>query len=193
MEIPVAASRATTNAATPPRSQVVTAMAMISIALGIVCTAYGVLQAVMVTVFVRNEPLRSALAELKAVDLPAFAEWLLSHLPAAGWSFALLSGAFLASSVGLLKRREWGRQTFIAFMVVGAAVNFLGVWLLMAVFDWVESLPMAAESLAMQVELARLRMVSLATTAGSAVVFAAPHAGIVYQLCTSAVRAEFRR
>ncbi len=193
MEIPVAASRATTNAATPPRSQVVTAMAMISIVLGIVCTAYGVLQAVMVTVFVRNEPLRSALTELKAVDLPAFAEWLLSHLPAAGWSFALLSGAFLVSSVGLLKRREWGRQTFIAFMVVGAAANFLGVWLLMAVFDWVESLPMAAESLAMQVELARLRMVSLTTTAGSAVVFAALHAGIVYQLCTSAVRAEFRR
>lgn len=193
MEIPVAASRATTNAATPPRSQVVTAMAMVSIVLGIVCTAYGVLQAVMVPVFVRNEPLRSALAELKAVDLPAFAEWLLRHLPAAGWSFALLSGAFLASSVGLLKRREWGRQTFIAFMVVGAAVNFLGVWLLMAVFDWVESLPMVAESLAMQVELARLRMVSLTTTAGSAVVFAALHAGIVYQLCTSAVRAEFRR
>jgi hypothetical protein len=193
MEIPVANTRATADAATPPRSPVVTAMAMISIVLGIACTAYGVLQAVMVSVFVRNEPLKGALVELKAVDLPAFAEWLLSHLPAASWSFTLLSGAFLASSVGLLKRREWGRQTFIVFMVVGAAVNFLGVWLLMAVFDWVESLPMAAESLAMQAELARLRVVSLATMTGSAVVFAALHAGIVYQLCTSAVRAEFRR
>jgi hypothetical protein len=193
MEIPVANTRATADAATPPRSPVVTAMAMISIVLGIACTAYGVLQAVMVSVLVRNEPLKGALVELKAVDLPAFAEWLLSHLPAASWSFTLLSGAFLASSVGLLKRREWGRQTFIVFMVVGAAVNFLGVWLLMAVFDWVESLPMAAESLAMQAELARLRVVSLATMTGSAVVFAALHAGIVYQLCTSAVRAEFRR
>jgi hypothetical protein len=184
---------ATTSTATPRPSQFVTVMAKISIVLGVACTAYGVLQAVMFTTFVRSEPLKGALAELEAVDLPAFAEWLLSHLPATGWSFALLSGAFLASSVGLIKRREWGRQTFIIFMVVGAAVNFLGVWLLMAVFDWVESLPMAAESLAMQAELARLRMVSLATMTGSAVVFAALHAGIVYQLCTSAVRAEFRR
>lgn len=181
------------RAATTRPSPFVTVMAQISIALGAIGTAYGLLQAATIALFIGHEPLKGALDEIRTTRLPALAEWVLSHLPATGWIFVLLSGAFLVASIGLLKRREWGRQAFIAFMVAGAAVNFLAVWLLASVFDWVQSLPMVAESAPMQAELAQLRILSLATLTGSAVVFAALHGGIVYQLCTPAVRAEFRR
>jgi hypothetical protein len=187
MEMPVA----TTHAATPRPSQFVTVMAKISIVLGIAGTAYGLLQAVVIAVLFGSESLQGAFAEIPAEGLPSVADWLLAHLPAMGWGCVLISIAFLAASVGLLKRYEWGRLLFIVFMVVGAAANFLGVWMLVVVFDWLQSLPISAESAPLRAELAQLRITSLAMTAGSAIVFAALHGWIVYQLCTRAIRSEF--
>jgi hypothetical protein len=184
---------ATTPAAMPRPSQLVTVMAQISIVLGIVGTAYGLLQAVAVAVLSGSESLRGAFAGLPAEAVPPFAAWLVAHLPMMGWGFALMSGAFLAASIGLLKRYEWGRLLFIAFMLLSAAANFLGVWLLAALFDWLQALPMAGDTASLPAELAQLRVSLLAATAGSAVVFAALHGWIVHQLCTRAVRAEFRR
>ncbi|WP_368563104.1 hypothetical protein [Pseudoxanthomonas sp. UTMC 1351] len=184
---------ATISTAMPRRSQFVTVMAVISIVLGIVGTAYGLLQMVVVTVLLDSDSVRSAFAEIPAESLPPFANGLIAYLPAMGWGFVLMSGAFLAASVGLLKRYEWGRLLFIVFMVVGAAANFVGVWLLAAVFDWLQSLPVSADAAYLQAELAQLRVTSLAMTSGSAVVFAALHGWIVYQLCTRAIRSEFRR
>lgn len=183
---------AATSTATPRPSQFVTVMAKISIVLGIVATAYGLLQAVVIALLFSSENLKSAFAEVSTEGLPPVAAWLIAHLPTMGWSFVLMSGAFLAASVGLLKRREWGRLAFIVFMVAGAAANFLGVWLLVAVFDWLQTVPMATETASLRAELAQLRTMSLVMTAGSAVVFAVLHGWIVYQLCTPAVQAEFR-
>lgn len=186
---------AATSTATPRPSQFVTVMAKISIVLGIAATAYGLLQAVVIALLFGSESLKGAFAEIPADGLPPFAGWLIAHLPTMGWSFVLISGAFLATSVGLLKRHEWGRVAFIAFMVASAAANFLGMWVLVAVFDWLQTLPIStsAEAASLRAELAQLRAMSLVMTAGSAVVFAALHGWIVYQLCTPAVRAEFRR
>jgi hypothetical protein len=126
---------AATSNAMPRPSPFVTVMAQISIVLGIAGTAYALLQAVAITSFSGSESLKGAFAEISTGTLPPFADWLIGHLPAMGWSFMLISAAFLIASVGLLKRREWGRWAFIAFMVAGAAANFLGVWLLVVVFD----------------------------------------------------------
>lgn len=182
----------TTSAAAPRPSQFVTVMAQISIVLGIVGTVYGLLQAVVIAVLFGSESVRGVFAEIPAEGVPPFGQWLIAHLPAAGWGFMLMSVVFLAASVGLLKRYEWGRLLFIAFMLVGAAVNFLGVWMLDAVFEWLQSLPISAESAPVQAELAQLRITLLVATAGSAIVFAALHGWIVHQLCTRAVRSEFQ-
>lgn len=184
---------ATTSAATPRPSQFVTVMAKISIVLGIVGTAYGLLQALAIVVLVGSDALKGAFSEIPAEGLPPVAVWLLGHLPAMGWGFVLISLVFLAASVGLLKRYEWGRLLFIVFMLVGAAANFAGVWLVALVFDWLQSLPVSAEAVSLQAELAQLRVTSLALTAGSAIVFAGLHGWIVHQLCTRAIRSEFRR
>jgi hypothetical protein len=181
------------TAATSRPSQFVTVMAKISIVLGIAGAAYGLLQAVVIASLSDSESLQAVFAEVSAAGLPPSALWLIGHLPAMGWGFLLMAGAFLAASVGLLKRYEWGRLAFIAFMLAGAAANFLGVWLLVVVFDWLQSLPIATETAALRTELAQLRAMSLVLTAGSAVVFAALHGWIVYQLCTPGVRAEFKR
>lgn len=183
---------AATSSATPRPSQFVTVMAKISVVLGIAATAYALLQAVVIALLFGSESLKGAIAEIPAEGLPPFADWLIAHLPAMGWSFVLMSGIFLATSIGLLKRHEWGRLAFIAFMVAGAAANFLGVWLLVVVFDWLQTLPISTETASLRAELAQLRAVSLVMTAGSAVLFAALHGWIVYQLCTPSVRAEFR-
>lgn len=187
-EIPVA-----TGAPMPRRSQFVTAMAVISIVLGIAGIAYGLVQAVVIAVLLDSESLRSAFAEIPAERLPPFADGLIAWLPALGWGFVVVSGAFLVASIGLLKRYEWGRLLFIVFMAIGAAANFLGVWLLAVVFDWLQSLPISTETAYLQAELAQLRVTALVTTAGSAIVFAGLHGWIIYQLCTRATRSEFRR
>ncbi len=173
-------------------SAFVTVTAKVSIALGIAATLYALLQVAVAQALLGQDQAARALAALPVQELPAAASWLLTHLGGIAWSFLLTSAAFLAASWGLLRRRPWGWWGFVAFMVLGALVNFAGIALVEHVFDWVETLPRDPTMQELQDGLTIMRQVSLVTMWGTAIAFAVLHGAIVWKLCRPEVRAEFR-
>ena len=172
-------------------SPFVTVTAKVSIVIGIAATLYAVAQLIAALVLLGPVDTEAVRGFLATRSVPAAAVWILTHLTAIAAGFLAVSAAFLAVSFGLLRRRAWGWWGFVVFMVAGAALNFAGIAALEAVFAWVQALPPQPEMERMRAELAALRVVSLATLWVSAVVFAALHGLLVWQLCRPDVRAEF--
>ena len=177
--------------ATAAPSAFVTITAKVSIALGILATLYAVLQVIAALVLLGQVDTGAVLGFLATQPIPAPALWVLTHLTTIAVGFLAVSLAFLAVSVGLLRRRAWGWWGFVLFMVLGAAVNFAGVAVIDATFSWVQALPGQPGLAQLQQELAALHLLTLATLWGSALVFAVLHGLVVWQLCRPDVRAEF--
>lgn len=172
-------------------SSFVTVMAQVSLVLGIAGTVYALVQVIAAAVLLRAGELEQGIAALPLADMPLSAAWLLTHLEGLAWGFLLASAAFLAVSWGLLRRRPWGWWGFVAFMVLGALANFVGIAVVDQVFAWIQALPANPEVADLQAELASLRTMSLAMTTSTALVFAVLHGMIVWKLCTAEIRAEF--
>ncbi len=172
-------------------SSFVTVMAQVSLVLGIAGTAYALVQVVAAAVLLGAGELAQGIAALPLAEMPASAAWLLTHLQHLAWAFLFASAAFLAVSWGLLRRRPWGWWGFVAFMVLGALANFVGIALVDQVFVWIQALPANPDVAGLQTELASLRTMSLAMTTSTAIVFAVLHGMIVWKLCTAEIRAEF--
>lgn len=177
------------SVATP--SAFVTVTAKVSIALGLLATLYAVVQVIAALVLLGQADTDAVLGFLATQQIPAPALWVLTHLTTIAVGFLAVSLAFLAASVGLLRRRAWGWWGFVLFMVLGAAVNFAGIAAIDATFSWVQALPAQPGLAQMQQELAALRLLTLATLWVSALVFAVLHGLVVWQLCRPEVRAEF--
>ena len=172
-------------------SAFVTVTAKVSIALGILATLYAVVQVIAALVLLGQVDTDAVLGFLATQPIPAPALWVLTHLTMIAVGFLAVSLAFLAASVGLLRRRAWGWWGFVLFMVLGAAANFAGIAAIDATFSWVQALPAQPGLAQMQQELAALRLLTLATLWVSALVFAVLHGLVVSQLCRPEVRAEF--
>jgi hypothetical protein len=66
---------------------------------------------------------------LSSAGLPPLSSLLLSYLPWVNGAGLVLSTALLITGVGLLRRLEWARRTFIGLMGVVIVVNLCGLWL----------------------------------------------------------------
>ena len=131
----MAASPSTTNG-----TAFVTVTAKVSIVMGIVATLYAAVQVLVALLVLHGGATDSVLAFLATQPSPAGVRWVLSHLVAITVGLLLVSGAFLAVSVGLLRRLSlalaWA--TALAF----GALHALIVWQLCrphvrAEFGWV--------------------------------------------------------
>ena len=180
-----ASSSATTGAA------FVTVTAKVSIAVGVGATLYAAAQVLAALVILQGAEVSRFIDFVAAQSVPAGLLWVLSHLTALAVGFLLVSAAFLAVSVGLLRRRAWGWWGFVAFMVLGASANFAGIAVIDTLFAWVDQLPQTPDTAPLLAELAALRSLSLALAWVTAVAFGLLHALLVWQLCRPNVRAEF--
>lgn len=172
-------------------SAFVTVTAKVSIVLGIAAVLYAGVQVVAAAVVLGQVDTDALLGFLAAHSVPASATWVLTHLTTLAVAFLAVCTAFLAVSLGLLRRRLWGWWGFVLFMVVGAAANFAGIAAIDAAFSWIQTLPHQPALEPMRSEFASLRLLTLATLWVSAFLFAALHGLVVWQLCRPAVRAEF--
>ena len=94
-------------------------------------------------------------------------------------------------SWGLLKRREWGRLGFIAFLALGALAGIVGAAWFGHVLD---GLAGAQAGLAETDPLfGQIQAVMRAAMWLGAIAVALLHGAIVWKLCTPATRAEFSR
>lgn len=177
------------------RGGFVTPLAKISLLLAVAAVLYSLAQLAVAVVLPVDGI--TGFFEETGLLMPASMRWLLDHLPVLSLAGLAMSVVFLISAWGLLKRREWGRLLFIAFLVVTALGNFAGVLLVAQMFDAMQSI--FPDSLAGTPEMVQFeqqmlvnRSIALASSIVTALAFAVLHAWVIHKLCTPAVRAEFR-
>ncbi len=174
----------------------VTVLAWITIGLGALGVAYGLLQILMAALV----PADSYLQLLDPLgtgqmQLPSLLRWSLEHTLGLGLAEILLSALMAWLGLGLLRRREWARVGFIAYLALGTLLTFAGLWSVPALMD--ASLSMQASLMApgqpIPPELAGLKTLMTIFSVAVALVFTALHGGIIWKLCTAAVRDQFRQ
>lgn len=180
------------SAVAPARGGFVTPLAAISLALGGLGLASNALQ-LLVAWSLPASGLAAGLLP-PGLPVPAPLAWLEAHL--AGLSLAgMLGSAVLAwMSWGLLQRREWARRAFIAGLALTALADFAVLPLLDGLFTGVAdgAMPSGVDAGSLRATLHALEQALFWSCLAGAVLIAALHAWIGWQLCRPAIRAEFR-
>ena len=178
---------------TPPQalSSFVTVMACLSIALGALGVVSGVMQGAVLMSMDPGQLMRQQFAAI-GVALPPQLLWMFDHLGLLNF-LSLLSSVFVSViSWGLLKRHEWGRLGFIACLLLGAVAGFFfAAWFVQAM-AWVNE-QVGADLAATDPMLQGMQSAMKTMMVVAAVLIAAVHGGIIWKLCTPAIRAEFNR
>lgn len=183
--------------ATPARDATqgfVSVLAWVTIALGVFGVAYALLQMASAAVMTPEtyERLLDPLGTGHVV-LPPLLRWSMEHSLGIGVVEAFGSALMLLLGWGLLRRREWARLGFIAYLALGTVLSFGIIWLLPEVIDQTLSMQWNAQAPGqpMPAELAGMKTVMTAFSAFIAVAFAGLHGGIIWKLCTNAIRRQF--
>ncbi|MFT3761543.1 MAG: hypothetical protein QM761_02820 [Pseudoxanthomonas sp.] len=175
--------------ATPAQSGLVTAMAWISMAMGGLGVASGLVQAPLLPLL-RPEAMLQPLQQA-GFELPPALHWMFGHLQMLNLLSLLSSALFAWVSWGLLKRREWARLGFIAFLGLGAVGGCAGAVLFGRVVEWVNRQG-GADGGGIDPMLASMQHAMQASLVVSAFLVVVLHGWIAWKLCTREVRAEFR-
>ncbi len=174
-----------------PRSFSVTLLAWVTI----IPAAFGVLislvQNALFATFMSPEQLEQLFALLppgmEAVPRVSFDTLRIVLL-----AFLALSVIFLATGIGLLRRRNWARVVFIAAVALGTLYSVVTYFFLDTTADLSAMIPPASSN-GSQVDLASIMvMVRTATTVLTAV-FTALNLWLIWWLWSPVIRAEFRR
>ncbi|MET1023161.1 MAG: hypothetical protein ABWX87_02510 [Pseudoxanthomonas sp.] len=188
---------ASTARPVPPRDAAqgfVTVLAWLTIALGALGVGTGLLQ-LLPAPGGRDPNIQLLLEALRGggLPLPPMLRWTLAHTLEISLVSLVLSALTLWLGWGLLRRLEWARLGFIVYLVVGTVLTFGLVWLLPAMIEQTLSMQFALQSPGQPLppELAGMTTVAAVFSGCVAVVFAVLHGGIIWKLCTAAVRAQF--
>src|SRR5690242_17763652 len=100
------------------QSTFVTVVAWIFIVISGFGTVIAILQNVMVQTVFRDSGMAQAM-QTPPPGTPPLSAFMAMHLPWVFFAFLLISTFTLISSVGLLKRRNWARLSFVGLMVLG--------------------------------------------------------------------------
>ncbi|MCC4595822.1 hypothetical protein NRY95_01390 [Xanthomonas campestris pv. phormiicola] len=177
------------------RNPMIDTMAKISLVLGVVWLLYALGQ-LAVLALLPDGALQGVVLRI-GITLPALLQWCLDHMLALSLLSVLLALLFSAAGWGLLRRREWARLCFVLFLIVTGLANFASLpvlWQFFGALNQVlpEAMRHTAEGAQLLGQLQTGRTISIATATVTALVFAALHGWIVYQLYRPAIRAEFR-
>lgn len=115
------------NAAAPNRSTFVTVVAWIFLMLSGFGLFIALLQNLMVHLLFPPDAFEVFANTPLPPGMPPAAGWVFAHMK---WVFALFLLPVLAifvSSLGLLRRREWGRKLFIAMMAFSIVMNLVSL------------------------------------------------------------------
>jgi hypothetical protein len=184
-----------THPASPWHQQgFVTGLAWLTIALGVLGVGTGLLE--LLPAQGAGDPnLQQLMDALRTgtLPLPPMLRWTMAHSVGISLAGIVLSALTLWLGWGLLRREEWARLGFIAYLIVGTALTFGIVWLVPALITQTLALQPGLQSPGQPLapELASMKSMATVFSAGIAVVFAALHGAIIWKLCTRAVRAQF--
>ena len=136
------------NAAAPTRSTFVTVVAWIFLMLSGFGLLITLLQNLMVHFLFPPDAFEALGNAPLPPGMPPAAGWFFAHMK---WVFALFllpTLAIFVASLGLLKRREWGRKLFIAMMALSIAMNLVMLvfqgFMMVGLHDQFEAMAQAA-------------------------------------------------
>lgn len=181
----------------PPRPAggFVTVIGWIAFALALLGAFYGLTQVIGGLFMPKDFYLRMMSPAGRPVSLPPLMQWFYTHTLAIGIVELALSSLFAWVSWNLLKRRDWARIAFVAFLLLGMAWQFGSLWMMPQMIEGM----LAAQSAALppgQAMPAEMReIMRMAMLMGSAVglLIAALLGWVAWKLCTRKLRAEFVR
>ncbi|KRG71941.1 hypothetical protein [Pseudoxanthomonas dokdonensis] len=176
-----------------PRSQFVTVLAWLSLAMAVLGIASGLLQA-LAWLVTPSGPTPMALLQGMApqIQLPPLLEWSLRH------SQALLLASLLSSVITawvswrLLQRRDWARRAFIALLLAGAAMAVAGAVAFAGMMAWARQLS-GLDPASIDPAIATLQSALSITLYAGVAMICVLHLYLCWKLCTPAIRAEFER
>ena len=170
------------------RSSFVTALAWVFIVLGGFATLIATLQNIMLSIMMPGgmPPIEP---QGKGQDIPAFARFMFDNFRLFFAGFLVLSAVTLVSAIGLLKRMNWARLTFVGLMSFGILWNIAGVVLTFFMFSSMPLPENAPADFREQHEL--ISKIMTAFTLLMAIAFSALFAWIIKRLLSDDIRREF--
>ena len=172
----------------PAKSNFVTVVAWIGIALSGFTTAISIVQNIVVQL-VFDDTHMGQLSAAAAAHLPAFAVFLFAHFRALALVTLLVFATILIASIGLLRRRNWARMIVVGLLAVAICWNVAGLVLQFTVFTELQRMPGAnvpASFGAFTVVIGFFAVVS-------ALGFSILYGWLIKRLLSPAVAAEFGR
>jgi hypothetical protein len=172
-----------------PKSAFVTGVAWVFIALSSAILILTLLQGILAVLVAPSGPGRIVMPPLPQDQIPFLARYIFENPRGFAISIGILSTLSLATSIGLLKRKNWARIVLIGILASAILWGILGVFmqfqmlLTMLATEGVRP-PVKASTEATLIVIAAL---SSAIAIGSALLFG----WLINRLCTSTIRAEF--
>jgi hypothetical protein len=175
------------------RSEFVTVMAWISLALGLMGVASGIIQGVMLLAMPADRMVQDLLGTIAPeAQLPSAMLWIFGNLGLLNFLSLLSSALFAAVSYGLLKRFEWGRVGFVLFLATSALAGLLGAAAFvhfLALANGMTTAEIADIDPAFQSLQSAMKVAMLV----AALLIAVLHGAIIWKLYRPEIRAEFTR
>jgi hypothetical protein len=174
----------------PERSTFVTVVAWTSIVLSGFGTAIAALQNAMIYVLFPRAQMQAALeSDPTSTQMPAIARFFFANIELVFAVFLLLGLVALASSIGLLHRKNWARVVFIGVLACGIAWNLGGLAFQGMFMSQFSSMPNAPQDFERQFQT--MQRVMLVVGAVFAVGFSGLFGWIIWRLKSAAVVREF--
>ena len=174
-----------------PRSNFVTVLAWIFIVLAGFATLVSIMQNIMVWLIFPVAEMRGAAAKVEGQPgVPWFATLMFDYFQWFFLAFLAVCAATLAASIGLLKRKNWARISFIALMVLGILWNIAGVVMMYFFVSSFTEMPMPRKQPAAE-HFGMMMNVMMGFNALITIAFTALWAWIIKRLVSADIRREF--
>lgn len=118
-----------------PTGSFVTVIGWIAFALALLGAFYGLTQILSGLFMPKDFYLRMTNPAGRPISLPPLMQWFYTHTLLIGIVELVLSSLFAWVSWNLLKRRDWARVAFIAFLLLGVAWQFGSLWMMPQMFE----------------------------------------------------------
>lgn len=173
---------------TPRKSNFVSILAWVFIALSAGATALSALQNLMLYLVFPRAEMKAALESGARVEhIPWVARVMMSNFELFVGAFLFLAVLMLIVSIGLLRRWNWARRLIIIFMGLGILWNLVGI----AVQYWLFAEPTVDVAPEFAAGMQTLLIVLRVFTAIVALVMSGLMAWVMWRLTRPAVAAEF--
>lgn len=178
-----------------PSGSFVAVIGWIAFALALLGAFYGLTQVVGGLFMPRDFYLRMINPAGRPMSLPPLLEWFYTHTLLIGAIELVLSALFAWVSWNLLKRRDWARIAFVAFLLLGAAWQFGSLWMMPQVIEGTlaAQAAMLPPGQAMPGEMKDIMRMAMLMGSAVGLLIAALLGWVAWKLCTAKLRAEFVR